>query len=338
MLHDLGLNTISSIFQPVGLKQILGDRNSIHFLRHKAKIIAKGVFNELYNEDMYSYLESLKIEIVEEYKLYNFKALLLYTDQYFESKYLIDIFKVLKKPSFIFSHGLPGIYSLEVDNRSDYLMVWGEKIKQNYINAGFDPNKIVVTGNPKYTCVNKVENLRNTLGDILVIPCSSLLWHQDTWGNPQLIDRSMVVLYLYEVQRVLLKLGIKRARFRPHPSINRNWVYGFLDHNFYIMDNDKLTKSLLKSTLVIGATSTVFLEALMLGVNYLIYEPQEDNKNIMRCKTVSPFDGSDPEVNVIYTEQELEYAIRNKYQVNVNILDGYMEPLNLMALKNIIIT
>ena len=337
ILLRLGFNPISSIFQPVGNTQIIKDTESFKMICYKLNALAKGKFKDIYNQDFFEKLELLKNKTVKKYEKYNFGALLLYTDQFFESKFLIEIFKILDRPSIVFSHGLPGIYSMEVDNRADYLMVWGDKIKQNYVNTGFNPDKLFVVGNPKYQKINKVSALRNTLEDILVLPIGSFRWHQDTYGEPELYDRSMVILYLYKVQRVLERLGVRQARFRPHPSIDKEWVYGFLDQGFYKIDKNDLKESCLKSTLIIGVTSTVFLEALMYGVNYIVFEPKSsDNKNIMRCDLVPPFDGSEPNLEIATSEAELEYLIKNKYQVDINILDGYMKPLDLTVLKEII--
>lgn len=336
LLLSLGYNPISSIFQPVGLKNILGDREAIKLLGYKRDAISKGIFRELHNPEFYSHLESYKKILLKQSREYNFAALFLYTDQYFESKYLIDIFKTIQKPSFVFSHGLPAIYSLEVDNRADFLMVWGDKIKQNYINAGFDKNKIYVTGSSKYLRIDKRCKLRNTLDDVLVVPCSSLSVHQHEWGTPVLIDRSMIILYLYEIQSVLKKVGISHARFRPHPSIDKDWVYTFLDHNFYEIDKEHLVTSLERSSLVIGATSTLFLETLMNGVNYLIYEPQNKGQTRLREPAVPPFDGTEHDIEIANSTDELEYMLRYKYQTNLNVLDGYIRPLDLSILKDII--
>jgi len=337
ILSYIGINSISSILQPVGIKQILGDKETVEFIIYKNRCIAKGMFNDIYNKKFFEGLEELKNKIIKKFEQYNFHALFLNTDQYFESKFLIEIFKNLDRPSMVFSHGLPGIYSLEVDNRSNYLMVWGDRIKQNYINAGFNPNKLIVIGNPKYYDYKKIDILRNTLDNVLVIPPSSCLWLQHTYDEPQLIDRSMGILYLYIIQHVLEKFGVKHTRFRPHPSIDKEWMYGFLDQNFYEVDKDNLKESCLKSTLIIGATSTVFLEALMFGVNYIIFEPKSsDNKNILRCNLVPPFDGSEKNLEIATSEEELEYLIKNKYQIDINILDEYMQPFDTNILKEII--
>ncbi len=337
LLPSLGFNPLSFIFQAHGLKQIIGDKPIIMFHRKIRKIISQGKFTDLYNKELFYELEKLQSPILDFFKKYDLRALLLYTDQYFASKYMIDLFKKLDKPSMVFSHGLPGIYSEDVDNRADYLLVWGEAIKQNYINAGFNSDKVKVVGNSKYTSVGIPNVLRNSLEDILVIPCSSVLWHQHEWGDPVFVDRSMTILYLYQVQRVLMRLGIKKARFRPHPAINPKWIYNFLDHNFYELDKELLLTSLNHTSLVIGSTSTTFLETLMSGVNYLLYEPQDENgMSLSNFKLVPPFDGSIKDLLIARNEEDLEYMIKNKYQSDARILDGYMQPLDLSVLQEII--
>ncbi len=247
------------------------------------------------------------------------------------------MFKKLERPSIYYVHGLPAIYT-EFDNATDYLMVWGERMKQNYINIGFEPDKIKVIGCHKYinTEVSN-DGLRNSLENVLVLPCASNLMIQCQWDTPRLIDRSMVVLYLYQVQNVLMKFGVKHARFRPHPSMDKEWVYGFLDQNFYKMDKEPLLASLNQSSLVIGATSTTFLEALMAGVNFLFYEPvDEHGAGLCSVPLVPPFDGSVKNFSIARTEDDLEYMIRDKYLSDPKVIDGYIQPLDLSVLKEII--
>ena len=337
LLPSLGLNSFSSIFQPVGKYQIIGDKKSIEIKNRIKRNLSKGVFTDLCNKDFFDMLENLQDSILRTYQNLDLRALFLFTDQYFASKYLIDIFKQMDRPSFVFSHGLPAIYSKDVDSRSDYLMVWGEKIKENYIHAGFNAEKIKVVGNVKYKEVPISQKLKNSLDNVLVIPCSSVLWHQHTWDEPHLIDRSMVVLYLYQVQNVLQRFGVKKARFRPHPALDKYWVYGFLDKRFYSIDNKPFVDSIRSSTLVIGATSTTFLETLMEGVNYLLYDPVDDNGiSLCNSKSVPPFDGSVPELSIARNERELEYMLKNRYQTTPTVLEGYMRPLDLSVLKEII--
>lgn len=338
IIPRIGYNAYSSILQPIGRENIIRDANTIRLLRRIKKAINHGVFSDLFNLHLFQELEDNQARIKKQYENYDFKGLFLFTDEYFESKYLIDIFRQLNRPSFIFSHGLPGIYSKDVDNRTDYLMVWGERIKENYVKlAGFNPDKIYVVGNSRYVDISRPLKLRNSLDNILVIPTSSLLWHQHTWDDPTLVDRSMVILYLYQVQHVLQKLGVNHARVRPHPAINKDWVYGFLDKSFYTLDTDTFANSCAKSSLVIGATSTTFLEALMAGVNYIIYEPLDsDQKGLLRSKRVPPFDGSGTSLEIANDMDQLEHLLKSRYQSSPRILDGYIQPLDLTVIKSIL--
>lgn len=330
-LINAGFNSYSSILQPLGLKNIIGDKRSCSIKSKIENVIKTGVFNDLYNSSLFSEIEECKESLKKLFLNYDLRALMTYTGQYYSSKILIDIFKEIERPSLIFSHGLPGIYSSDVDNNSDYLMVWGEKIKDNYVKKGFNENKIRVVGNPLYVNFELKKELRNSLENVLVIPCSSIQWHQHEWGDPVLIDRNSIILYLYQVQNALEKLGVKHARVRPHPAISKEWLSGFIDNDFYLMDYKPLAESLSSSSLVIGAPSTTFLEAIIYGVNYVLYNP-----DFHGFKNVPPFDGSEEGVHVAKSEEELMNLIKDKNLINPEIIEGYIRPLDLSCLNEII--
>lgn len=336
-LSDLGFVSYSPIWHPVGKQNIYGDLKTLKW--------HKDIQNRIRNEDFYLFLEpkfhteleGFQQHLLSQYQKQDFQALFLYTDQYFYSKYSIDIFKKMDRPSLIFTHGLPGIYTPEVDNRSDYLMVWSEKIKKNYINVGFNPSKIKVVGHPKYKNLPKKKDLRSDLSDVLIIPVSSVAWHQHEYDTTVVNDKSMVVLYLYKVQSVLKKLGLKKARYRVHPSINRDWVHAFLDHDFYVCDTQTLTDSLNRTSLIIGANSTVLLESLIQGVNYIAFDPKEENGvNMSGFKSVPPFDGSEEKLMICYDEDELEKMLRFNAMTDYSLVHEFIQDFDLTALKEII--
>ena len=243
----------------------------------------------------------------------------------------------MNRPSFVFTHGMPGLYSLEVDNRADYLMVWSEKIKNNYINAGFEASKVKVVGHPLYKSIDKEKSLRSDLSDVLVIPISSVTWHQQSYDNIVVGDASTVVLYLYKVQKVLMRLGVKKARYRPHPSINKDWVVPFIDPSFYVLDTEPLSTSLNRSSLLIGSVSTVLLEALMHGVNYIAYDPKDENgHNMGGYKAVPPFDGSDEKLIMSNDETELEYMLKTNAITDYNLVHDYIQGFDLSVIKELI--
>lgn len=315
----------SSLLTPNGYDNIIGDFKTIKYREKKQNIINNGCIWDFLTPDFIKESEELKESLRKQFERYNFKGLFLHTDQYSETKMLIDIFKSMNIPSFIFVHGLPGPYSLDIDNRSDYLLVWGSRMKEHYVNAGFDPGKVIVIGNRKYTVFKEVT--RNSFDDVLVIPPSAVLWHQYTWGNPVLIDRSAGILYLHQVEKVLRKMGIKKARYRVHPSLKKEWTDQFIDHDFYIIDHQPLGDSLAHATMVIGSASTVLFDALASGVNYIMYEPQENGKSILGDNLIPPFDGKDG-ILVGRNETELENMLKDRYRIPHENLQQYMQPFS----------
>lgn len=298
------------------------------YLKNKVdRIIRTHQFNDIVTKDIKyikKFYEALKDTIIE----FDFKALMVLTDQSFLERTTIAIFNELGRQSFLFSHGLPGSYSLESDNRTTYLMVWGKALKDNYIKTGFGTEKIMVVGNPKY---KEQFNIQIKWDDsrIVVVPESSILWQQEGYGNPYMPDRSRMLVYLYEVETVLKKLGYSHAYYRPHPSISREWINKFIDRDFYKEDHIPLKKSLETATLVIGATSTVLLEYVMSSVNYIEYERPGG------FKLFSPFDGTDKRIPHATSPEELEGLIKRKTIVDSSFLADYMQPLDAKKLGRI---
>jgi hypothetical protein len=334
---ELGFDCFSPIWHPLRKKNIFGDYETLKWHQNIQNKIRFDDFHSFLDSKFHHELEVFQQHLITAYKKQDFRALFLYTDQYFYSKYSIDIFKKLDRPSFIFSHGMPGIYSLEVDNRSDYLMVWSEKIKQNYINVGFEPSKVKVVGNPNYQKIAKHKSLRSDLSEILVIPLTSAVWVQHEYDNTVVTDCGTTVLYLYKIQKVLKKLGVKKARYRTHPTMNKKWVHSFLDQDFYTPDTALLDASLNKSSLVIGTNSTLVLESLIHGVNYVLFDPKDkDGINMSGHKSVSPFDGSEEKLVVTNTEDDLEKALKFNALTDYKLVHDYIQDFDLAVLKELI--
>jgi hypothetical protein len=91
------------------------------------------------------------------------------------------------------------------------------------------------------------------------------------------------------------------------------------------------------ASLVIGPTSTVFVEAIYHGVNYLFYEPQENKIDIMENPLVPPFDGSDAKLPTATNEEELSAMIKNKTMMDKTIFNDYIKtPFDIDFVKDII--
>ena len=336
-LSDLGFEVYSPIWNALGTDNIIGDTKTIIWNRKLNKELVVGNFQLLLDSEFHKKLEKFQEHLVKTYTDSGMNALFVRSDQYFYSKYCIDVFKKMSKPSFIFSHGLPAIYTLDADNSSNYLMVWSEKIKENYVKVGFDGSKIKVVGHPSYRNLPKMMNLRSDLSDILIIPVSSFNTHQNEYDNVVLTDRSAVVLYLYKVQAILENLGVKKARFRVHPSVSRQWVYSCIDQKFYICDTEELSVSLKKASLIIGCTSTVILEALIYGVNYIVYEPLDENGlGMLNAKLVPPFDGSEKKIMIANNDKDLEKMLKLNAITDYALVHDYIQDFDISGLKDLI--
>jgi hypothetical protein len=261
-------------------------------------------------------------------------ALFVPNDMGFFEGLSINVCRQINRPSFIFLHGLPGRYNNIDDNKTDYLIVWGERIKNNYIRAGVDGNKIFVSGHPYYQELKWADLKFGLESPLIITKPMNGAQHND---GVHLTDRGNVILYLYMVQSVLRKFGVKRVRFRPHPSENSEWYLKFVDKEFYQVDHDNLQTSLQKSTIVIGPTSTVFLEALYNGLNYVCFEPSLNNLDLVNFELVPPFDGSDERLPVAKNEGQLEYIIKDKTKVDISIFNEYIKsPFDLGFVKSML--
>ncbi len=286
-------------------------------ISHQCEIIkaafGTGDFINIINEKFLAKVRSFMGSLKDYFLRRQIAGLIVPNDVSFFENLSIKIFKEIGRPSFIFLHGLPGRYNRIDENRSDFLIVWGEKIKQHYIEAGISEEKIFVAGHPDYKELQK-RDLRCSLEAPLVLTKSM-----------SASDRGNQILYLYSIQSVLSKFGVKQVRLRTHPSENSRWYLKFIDKDFFQIDSDSLQSSLVKATVVIGPTSTVFLESIYYGVNYICYEPSVNNIDLMNSILVPPFDGSDNRLPVAKTEDELNLIIKDKAVVNHEIFNDYIK-------------
>ncbi len=237
----------------------------------------------------------------------------------------IRIFKELNKKTFLFSHGLPGRYNSIDDNRTDILGVWGKAIKENYVKAGISAEKIKITGHPLYQFDPNKIKLKSSLDNILVLSKSINGTPHST--GVRISDRTNLLLYLFQIRKELLKVGIKSVKFRPHPSENIKWYYNYIDANFFIMDTNKsIIDSFQEASLVIGPTSSMFIDAIVNNVNYLVYEPSNGEYDMHNFPLVSPFDSTDDRVVVAKDSAELGKNLQNIPLVEPSILLDYIEP------------
>ncbi|MCF6402230.1 hypothetical protein L3C95_05045 [Chitinophaga filiformis] len=331
-LEDEGYNLVSPYWAPHGRK-VAGNASIVKAYHEIDKHLRESSFSYLMGEQFQQQVASFEQMVASYLREKDLRAALLFTGQLFYSKVVINCFRSMNRPSFILSHGLPAFYHHEAENNSDYLVVWGEQVRQNYLRAGLDPAKVLVAGHPSYSSIVKDKQIRFDLSDVLVLP-KAMSAHQHTY-EAILGDRGNIIVYLLRVKAVLQKAGIKRARLRPHPSMSGNWLLQFVGTDFYYLDTLSLSDSLNKASLVVGPTSTLLLESIGHGVNYLVYEPvTAEGKDLTGYEIVPPFDGSDKDIPVAKTDEALHDLIKNKVVVNKKALEKYLRPFDVSVIKN----
>lgn len=333
-LEESGFNVVSPYWGPTGNK-VIGTREIKELTDTINNCLSTQSFQYLIGAEFQDIVARFSGSVKALVKAGDFRALLLYTDQYFYSKIAIQMFREAGRLSAVLSHGLPAVYDPNSENSTDYLLVWGNAIRENYIKAGFDPSKVLVSGHPSYNPSATVSKLRFDFSDIVVL-AKATSPHQHSY-EPVISDRGNILIYLFMVRRVLEQLGVTRVRLRPHPTMSREWLLQFLGNDFFEVDVLPLHESLKKASLVIGPTSTVLLECLFNHVNYVAFEPADDTgRDLTGFQLVPPFDGSEPYLPVARTGEELLSVLKNKEQTDTRLLAKYLTPFDKSVLKKIL--
>lgn len=266
-----------------------------------------------------NYINQIEILV----KKNDYKFLLVSNDIDFFARVYIKVFKKLKKPTFCISHGgMPSLFDGIIDNLTDYVTMWGTKQIEAFAKAGYDKNKFFVSGHPFY---NKIPtNFQFELSNILVITKSvNGICPLD---KPHLEDRGNIIMYLLSIEQTLRKIGVRSVILRPHPSENPDWYLKFIDSDFFIIDKNTLSSSLNSASLVIGPTSTIIIDAMAHGVNYLIYEPLINNKLITGFPIQPPLDDSDSRIPIARNEDQLLEFINLRKKIDLSVYTEFANP------------
>lgn len=333
-LRKIGYRVFRPIWDINWREDLLPDV-ALYSITEQIKNILRGKdYGYLISEEFVNMAIDFEILLKEFYTVNGIQAIIMPNDLAFFEKMSLKIFREIKKPSFLFIHGFP-VYNNIDNNRADFLVVFGEKIKENFIKVGVDGNKILVSGHPYYQNQPKNKNLQFGFENILVItkPMSGSQFSDEI----RVSDRGNSVYYLYSIEHILTKLGIRSVRLRLHPSESDKWYLKFINTNFFKVDLDNIMRSLNRATLVIGPTSTLFLESVYYGVNYLIYEPSEDDFDLFNFKLAPPFDGTDNRIPVAKNENQLEQLLREKVMIDKSFLGDYLKtPFDISSMKNFV--
>ncbi len=304
-------------------------------------------FQDLISPEFSNQIEVVKSIIVNYISKNEIRGIFLPQDVGFFEKLIIDEASKKDIPTFVIIHGAALRYGNAVnDNRADYLCVFGEVLKQKLVESGFNANKILITGHPKYSLTALPENIRNEHSDILVatkpMPGQPLEVAEVLQGRARdtnrLKDRGNLILYLMDVQSALINIGVKKARLRLHPSESPLWYLKYIDTGFFSIDTLSLSESLAKSSLVIGPSSSLFFDAIYSGVNYMIYEPvYEEGLDILNDPVGYPFDGGDTGIPVAKEVNELTGLLKSKKSVELHSIKKFIRPdFNIHEVMNIL--
>ena len=297
-------------------------------------------FNEIIKDKYVGELKELYNQVLEDFRKTDYEAVFVYSGVVFEEKIFIDIFRDLNRVSMEIPHGYLGYTSIVEIDRVDYYLLYGERVRELSIKAGFDPKKLCVAGGCKYTkSLDEISSLRNSLDDVLVLTSVTSFDEQYYWDYDQftISDRSLLISYLYSIEKILKSNGVKHARLRPHPHVSKEWIMKYVDAEFYELDNQwNLEESLAKATCCIGQYTTVVFEAISQGVAYYVYEPGDGKYTMLKEKLFPPFDGSDPDLRIANSEEELDEMIKTHYSPAADLGRQYMEPFKPEVIREIL--
>ncbi len=335
-LESLGFNVYSPPWHIMNLGKIYPDMSLARAaFRMERQLTVKG-YKTLTDRPFVQEVRRFKGLLADSISRKEIRALCVPNDLSFFHRVAIDVFREAHLPTFLFLHGLPGRYSAIDDNRTDYLVVWGPRIRDLYIEAGVRPEKILVSGHPLYKKLEGAD-LQFDFNDVLVLDKVCQEGAPSMSDRVVLADRGNSILYLMMLQRVLSGFGLRSVRLRVHPAINGDWYHKFVDSSFFMLDRLPLEESLRRSTLVIGPTSSVLLEAVYYGKNYLLFEPQNEGRDFANFKLVPPFDGSDVRIPLARDEKELEHLLRNKIRMDCRVWHDYVEtPFSIDFMKQLV--
>lgn len=329
---------ISNAYVPINLNDTItllppwsySLRRSTYFSLEMASIIKK--INKEYNKRSIKVLLSVsfkqlvadfEVELSRMFVAKKIEALIVANDLSFFENLSIKIAKRNKIPTFVYLHGLPARYNNLDDNRADYLVVWGNGIKKMYVENGVSEKKILTLKHPVYSDF-EVLDLESDLKNVLVLtkaisgtPCIST--------ELILPNRSVLLYYLELAKENLKKLGVHKASLRLHPSEENDFYFNNLPDDFYSIDTSAKEDSLSKATLVLGPTSTMVLDAIKAGKNYILFDPVFDGLTLEGAPLVAPFTG-ESFIKLSNTFEAIKENVENpSHNIDFNKLNAFFD-------------
>lgn len=295
-------------------RNIFSSCKMISIVHKIKKEIDKKSIKVLVSEKFKFLIEDYELELTRMFAKFGVNALIVPNDLSFFENLSIKAARKSEVPSFVYLHGMPARYNCIDDNRADYLIVWGNGIKKIYIENGVVEEKIITLKHPVYSDFNNLD-LESNLINVLVLS-KAVSWTPFISTQMTYSDRSISFSYLEYLKEILKGLGLKKASLRLHPSEDSDFYLRNMSDDFFVIDKLSKTEALSKATLVIGPTSTMVLDAVKSGKNYILFDPVTDGLTLEGIELVEPFDGNSF-IQLSNSFDKIKYNIENPFE-NIN--------------------
>ena len=231
----------------------------------------KFLFSEFCNK---KFSECIKqIEIAKKlFEKYNFSAIIIWTEYQFIEQILLNLAKQNKIPVIFSQHGigmdtyeyLPyQTFFRELPTKSDFIIVWGNIIKDWFIKNGIDPKKIKSLGSPYHSKLFSTEfEFKN---DYILLACDAKAF--------QYIPDELCVKNVLEYKNKIKKICQivtnlnENLVIKPHPSkySDEEEIAREVDKNIKVVKGGDILPLIPSSSIVITTdTTTAIIQVLIL--------------------------------------------------------------------------
>lgn len=287
------------------------------------KELSKRSIKVLMSQEFKMLLLEFENEMLKLFYEYKIGALMVPNDMSFFENLSIKVAKRHNIPSFVYLHGLPARYNAIDDNRAEYLVVWGKGVKNEYVKAGVNEDKILTLKHPMYSNFEKVD-LKSSLDNVLVLS-KSIAGTPSSSSELFLPNRTISLVYLEYLKVHLKNLGVNTAKLRLHPSETKEFYENNLPDDFFVIDESSKEEVLSKASLVIGPTSTMVLDTIKAGRNYILFDPVFDGVTFEGISLVEPFTG-ESFIRLSNSFEEIRNNISNPFtNIDFDKLNAFFE-------------
>jgi len=209
-------------------------------------------------------------------------------------KILIGVSHQKEIPTLIVQHGLAIEHPMYGPTLVDKMAIYGEQSRQMLTNAGVDPEKLVITGQPEPVPKEDIETIRGRIYSQFGIPLDKKM----VVFTSQTLSESVNYLLFDSIYKTMAKFKDVQFISKLHPderlNLHEEMIQKYGIKNVKIIKRINLEELLLASDLLLNFYSTVGMEAIRMGVPLVSinvnklpdsFFAKENNKNIFMART-----------------------------------------------------